>query len=81
MSDRLTAAVSELVAALRDEMAPAPQAPDRLLSVEEASEALGIGRSSTYELMGRGDLRSLKVGRRRLIAAADLAALIGRRAA
>lgn len=30
-------------------------------------ERLGIGRSKTYEVLGSGQLRSVKVGRRRLV--------------
>ena len=56
---------------VRDELArstPARPEPERLLNVEEACEALGgIARSTLYELIGRGDLHSLAIGRRRLI--------------
>jgi excisionase family DNA binding protein len=39
--------------------------PERLtMSVEEASEALGISRSLAYELVRRGVLPSLRLGRR-----------------
>jgi excisionase family DNA binding protein len=43
--------------------------PDQahLLTVEEAAECLGIGRTKTYELMMRGGLASIKIGSRRLI--------------
>lgn len=70
MSDRLAAAVAELVAALRDELttdAPDPDAPERLLSVTEAARALGIGRSLLYAQMADGRIRSVKVGGRRLV--------------
>lgn len=74
MTDRLAAAVAELVAALREEVAPAVlDAPDRLLSVHDACAALGIGRSALYGVVGRGELRSFKIGRRRLIPADSLA--------
>lgn len=39
----------------------------RLHSVEAVMERLGIGRSKTYEVLGSGQLRSVKVGRRRLV--------------
>jgi excisionase family DNA binding protein len=40
----------------------------QLLTVEEASDELGgISRSKTYELIRSGDLRSVQIGRRRLI--------------
>ena len=38
-----------------------------LLNVEEAAQALGIGRSKTYELVLLGQLKSLKIGRSRKI--------------
>ena len=71
MSDRLMAALTELVAALRDEIAtehrPTERQPDRLLSIEQAARALGIGRTALYSEIGAGRLRSVKVGRRRLV--------------
>ena len=39
--------------------------PQRLtMTVEEASAALGISRSLAYELVRRGDIPSLRLGRR-----------------
>jgi excisionase family DNA binding protein len=39
--------------------------PERLtMSVEEASDALGISRSLAYELVRRGELPALRFGRR-----------------
>lgn len=39
--------------------------PQRLtMSVEEASAALGISRSLAYELVRRGEIPSLRLGRR-----------------
>ncbi len=38
-----------------------------LCTVDEAAELLSIGRTSTYQLMRSGQLRSVKVGARRLI--------------
>ena len=71
MSDRLHAAVMELVEALRDEIVvgarPSEREPDRLMSIEQAARALGIGRTALYSEIGEGRIRSVKVGRRRLI--------------
>jgi excisionase family DNA binding protein len=71
MSDRLRAAVMELVEALLDEIAvealPSEREPDRLLSIAQAARALGIGRTALYSEIGAGRIRSVKVGRRRLI--------------
>lgn len=68
MSDRLVAAITELVAALRVEIAASDApAPDRLVSVNEAMTILGISRPTIYGELGSGRLGSLKVRRRRLI--------------
>ena len=83
MTDRLAAAIAELVDALRDELRNDATftAPDRLLDVDEAAVALGIGRSALYAELATGRLKSLKVGRRRLIPAGAIAAYIAERAA
>ncbi len=86
MSDRLAVAISALVEALREELRAeaeaGPRAPDRLLSVSEACEALGgLGRSKVYEIIGRGELRSIAIGRRRMIPAGAIAEYIRDRAA
>lgn len=39
----------------------------RLLSVAEVCDRLGIGRTSLYMAIRRGELRSVTIGRRRLI--------------
>jgi excisionase family DNA binding protein len=71
VNDRLSTAVTELVAALRDELAterrPSAREPDRLMSIEQAARALGIGRTALYSEIGAGRIRSVKVGRRRLV--------------
>jgi excisionase family DNA binding protein len=70
MSARLDAAVAELVAALRAEMAIAPSsAAPELLDVSEAARRAGIGRTLMYGLIRRGTVRSVRMGRRRLIPA------------
>ncbi len=53
--------------------------PDTLLvSVKDAARELGLGRDSTYELVREGRLRSVAVGRRRLIPRSELTAFIVR---
>jgi excisionase family DNA binding protein len=61
---------AEIRLIVREELAgmSSPQPAVRLLSVEEAAEALGIGRTAAYEAIRRGQVRSVKLGRRRLIA-------------
>ncbi len=44
----------------------------RLNSVETVIERLGVGRSKVYEELSSGRLRSVKVGRRRLVSEAAL---------
>lgn len=39
----------------------------RLLSIKHACRLLGLGRTSLYTLIGSGQLRSVTVGRRRLV--------------
>lgn len=78
-SDRLAVAVAELVAALREEIAgeAQPAAPDRLLSIDEAAGRLGFGRSRLYTEISSGRLRTLTVGRRRLVPSSAIAEFIG----
>jgi excisionase family DNA binding protein len=45
-------------------------------TVEEACEAVGLGRSYIYEAMSNGRLRSFKAGRRRLVSRAALVEFI-----
>jgi len=56
---------------LRDEITaerrPSQREPDRLMSIEQAARALGIGRTALYSEIGAGRIRSIKVGRRRLV--------------
>jgi excisionase family DNA binding protein len=46
--------------------------PPVVYRVEEAAEALRISRDAVYELIRSGQLRSFKVGRRRLVPIAGL---------
>lgn len=45
-------------------------------TINEVSEATGLGRTKIYELIGNGSLKSFKIGHRRLVRAVDLEALI-----
>ena len=44
----------------------------QLLTVVEAAQLLGVGRSKVYELMYKGELRSVKIGGSRRIRYSDL---------
>ncbi len=46
------------------------------LTVEEASALLGISRAFAYELVARGELPSLRLGRRLLVPRRALEALL-----
>ena len=50
--------------------------PPLLLTVAEASAALRISRWSLYQLIRSGQLKTIKIGRRRVIPASALAALV-----
>jgi excisionase family DNA binding protein len=43
-----------------------------LVTVEEAARLLGIGRTTMFELIGNGEVKSIRLGRRRLIARRSL---------
>lgn len=47
------------------------------LTVEQAAEVLGISRRSAYRAVERGDLPTLRLGRRLLVPTARLLALLG----
>lgn len=46
------------------------------VSVEEASRLLGIGRRTAYEAAARGELPTLRIGRRLLVPKAALARIL-----
>jgi excisionase family DNA binding protein len=73
-SPRLAAAVQEFIDALLDEVRPEPDRPTRLLTVEQALEAMGgISRSTLYGIIAAGRLRTVTIGRRRLVPESALA--------
>jgi excisionase family DNA binding protein len=80
MTDRLEAAIRELVAAIREELTPRvePDGPTALLSVAEAARRLGISRTTLYGEIAAGRFRSVKLGRRRIIPADAIADYVER---
>lgn len=60
-------------------LAPSPAA--RFVSIDLAAHLLGIGRTTVYDLVNRGELRSTKVGRRTLLAVEDIDAFVDRKLA
>ena len=39
----------------------------QVLTVEEAGKVLGLGRASSYQAVSRGDIPTIKIGRRLLV--------------
>lgn len=51
----------------------------RMYTVGETASLLGVGRSTAYDLVLRGELEAIKVGRRWLVSPAVLEAILGER--
>lgn len=47
------------------------------LSIPEAGQALGVGRSLAFDLARRGDLPTIRLGRRRVVPVAALRRMLG----
>lgn len=48
-----------------------------VIQVEEAAQLLGLGRSSAYEAARRGELPTIRMGRRLMVPVPQLLALLG----
>jgi len=48
----------------------------KLLSINDTTRVLGIGRSTVYEVLAKGTLESVRLGHRRLVVADSIAALV-----
>jgi excisionase family DNA binding protein len=57
-----------------------PIAP-QLLSIEQAGQALNIGRSKIYQLIRSQEIHTVKLGKRRLVPASEVQAFVARLAA
>ena len=55
-----------------------PYVQPLLLTVEQAAQSLQISRASIYPLLQRGEIQSIKIGRRRLIPPASLDAFVAK---
>jgi excisionase family DNA binding protein len=53
-----------------------PHADSLLVSVEEAAAILGIGRTNMVRLISQGAIKSVKIGRRRLVVRSELEGFI-----
>ncbi len=49
-----------------------------LISIKEAAVELGVGRTKTYELIGNGELETVKIDKRHLVVHASIGRLIKR---
>jgi excisionase family DNA binding protein len=60
-----------------------PEAPVSrvLLTIDEAAEAMSLGRTLVYGLLRRGELRAIKVGRSRRAVADSLTDFVARQLA
>ncbi len=56
--------------------APAPRPPSQTVSVEYAASALGVGRTTVYNAIKRGELPVLRIGRRVVVRRATLDRLL-----
>ncbi|MCH9732807.1 MAG: helix-turn-helix domain-containing protein [Actinomycetia bacterium] len=77
-SSDLAAAFAALLAAAQTAPAEQPSEVPTLLNVEEAAEMLRCSKTLLYTMLGDGRLPSVKVGRRRLVRAADVAQFVAR---
>lgn len=77
-SPDLAAALAALLAAAQAKPAEQPPEVPTLLNVEETAEMLRCGKTLVYTMLGDGRLPSVKVGRRRLVRAADVAKFVAR---
>jgi excisionase family DNA binding protein len=61
-----------------EENTPQPDPPDRLtLTVDEAAYLLNISRGLAYELVARGELPAIRLGRRIVIPRVAMEELLG----
>jgi excisionase family DNA binding protein len=79
ISAAVKSALAEIRATERGRIRPIPgEKVDRLsYTINEACTALGIGRTSLYELVKSGELTLVKVAGRSLIRRAELERLLG----
>ncbi|MDQ1247501.1 MAG: hypothetical protein QG597_1871 [Actinomycetota bacterium] len=78
MSDndtRLAEAIAALVSAAAA-TATSPAVPETVLTVDEVADRLKISKSLVYKSISDGQMRSIKIGKRRLIPASEVQRLI-----
>ena len=61
-----------------DTRAPIPTSEDRaVLTVPEAGALVGLGRAASYDAARRGDLPTIKIGRRMWVPTAKFRSMLG----
>lgn len=58
---------------------PTAGSEPRVHTVEEAGRIMGLGRSAAYEAVRRGEIPTIRLGRRIVVPRARLEALLGER--
>lgn len=78
MSDSKTQLADAIAALLSATAAAAakPKAPETVLTVHEAAERLKISRGLVYAAIKDGTIRSVRIGKRRLIPSSEIQRLI-----
>lgn len=72
----LAEALVKLIAAVQQQQAPATTAQKTPLSVQEAAERLCISKGHVYKLIRDGEIRGIRLGKRRLIPTAEAERII-----
>ena len=70
--------MATVAASQRESQAPADAAHVRLVTIPVAAQLLGVSRSKLYELLAQGELPTVRIGRSRRIAIADLEVFVHR---
>ncbi len=52
--------------------------PQKALSIREAHQVMGVGKTTLYAILSRNELQTIRIGRRRLILASSIDAFIQR---
>jgi len=72
---QLAEAIAAMLSATAAAAVPAA-ASETVLTIDEVAERLKISRSLVYRAIGDGKLRSIRIGKRRLVPASEIARLI-----
>lgn len=59
------------------ETAPTIEIRRRTYTVAEAALLIGVSRSTAYELVARGELRAIRLGRRWVVPVSTVAEIVG----